>query len=268
MRRLDVGAFRDSLDRVVSADDRIIVVYSGIWTFGAMFATEPSHLPRMLLDAILDRWSDRTVVFPTYTYAYAQTRRYDPVRTAPETGVLATEFLFGYPSERSPSALNSYAVMGPEATRLGEMIGSTLWGEGSVMAYLEAVNARICCLGLPWERACAFFHRMEEANAVPYRYYKAFPGIWVDGEVERPWNETMYVRRLDVPMSFRWSVVSEALRVQGHIRSGSSEFILESALAREITRVGSGLLREDPYALLANGAEVRDWVDRHSSVAE
>jgi aminoglycoside 3-N-acetyltransferase len=266
--RLGVPEFERALARAIVPEDRVVVMFSGIWTFGPRFDAPPDELPRILLDAILRHLGPgRTLLLPTYTYAYTRTRRYDPATARPETGVLPTEFLFGHPSRRTPSAMNSYAVAGPDTAEVMGLRGASLWGAGSVMEWLEQRNARLCVLGLPWEKACAFLHRMEEVARVPYRYYKRFPGAWVEDGQERPWTERMYVRSLVTPARYRWETVSGALRAAGRIRSGSDGLLLESALAGDIAATGLELLAHDPYALLTNPGTVRDWV-RDGKAAE
>src|SRR5260221_10808745 len=92
--QVDLREFEQAMDRVVAPDDQIIVVFSGIWTFGARFNASPRELPGLLVKALLARCGpSRTLLLPTYTYGYARTRHYDPDNSPPETGVLATEFL-------------------------------------------------------------------------------------------------------------------------------------------------------------------------------
>lgn len=261
LARVNLTELEQGLDRAILPADQIILLYSGIWTLGARIDVPARELPRRLIDAILHVLGPaRTLVLPTYTYSYTRSRRYDPAATVPETGVLPIELLGRPKVIRTPSALNSYAAVGPDAEELATVRGATLWGAGSVMEWLERHNARICVLGLPWERACSFFHRTEELARVPYRYYKRFPGIWLEGGRERPWTETMYVRTLSRPSDFRWALVSDAVRASGRMRLGSRPLLLESALAKDVTAAGLALLEGDPYALLSNAADLREWV--------
>lgn len=253
--------FKNVLQEVILPSDRVVVVYSGIWTFGHLFEANPRTLPVLLLDTLLEFCGrERTLVFPTYTNSFARTRRYDLLNSMPETGVLSTTFLHRYGAARSLSAMNSFAAIGPAADTLARMKGETLWGKSSVKEYLENVNARIVMLGLPWSLACGFLHRMEEVAQVPYRYYKTFHGVRIDGGRESPWAETMYVRPLRCPIVFCWERVVDRMWARGLMLSGSPQFVLKSALAKDITSIGLQLLADNPYAVLVNEAEVREWV--------
>ena len=253
--------FKAALRKVILPSDQVVVVYSGIWTFGHLFDTDARTLPILLLDALLEVCGcERSLVFPTYTNSFARTRRYDPVISTPETGVLPTTFLRHYGGVRSLSAMNSFAAIGPKADTLARMKGETLWGKGSVKEYLEKINARIVMLGRPLSLACGYVHRMEEVALVPYRYHKTFHGLRIEGGNELPWAETMYVRPLGCPLVVRWERVADRMWAKGLMLSGSRQFILESALAKDITNTGLELFADNPYAVLVNEDEVRGWV--------
>lgn len=261
MNRITKEDFQNALAEVILPSDRIIVVYSGIWTFGHRFRVDRDNLPRLLLDVMLKFCGPkRTLALPTYTNYFARDRRYNPVNSKPETGILPETFLRQYQAARSLSAMNSFAAIGPKADKIAGMKGETLWGKGSVKEYLENVNARIVVIGLPWEIACGFFHRMEEVAKVPYRYFKTFHGIRVEDGQESFWSETMYVRPENCPTLFCWNRVSDQMRAKEQILSGTKGFVLESALAQDITNTGLEMLVDDPYVIVDNVEEVREWV--------
>lgn len=264
MARLTLDDFRDQFTDVLDPADSIVVVYSGIWTFGHLFDVPLRELPLELLQTMIDAVGpDRTLLLPAYTYAFTRTRVYSPAASKPETGVLPATMLDRVPAVRTRSALNSFLAIGPRADELARVRGETLWGAGSLKWYLQDQRARIVVLGLPWEIACGFLHRIEEQAEAPYRYHKTFHGAWEEAGQRTPYSETMYVRSLTCRPLFRWSLVDERLRSRGLVRGGTGEMHIESADASEIVSAGMEIVAEDPYALLANAAEVRAWVVNH-----
>ena len=164
MSRLTPSQFRGAFDAVIEPADEIVVVYSGIWTFGHQFGLPVRDLPRMLIDQMLESIGPRrTLLLPAYTYAFARTRVYVPETMVPETGILPQTCLVERPCVRTRSALNSFLAMGPKAKELAQVVGQTLWGEDSLAALFERALARIVVLGIPWKDACGFLHRIEEA---------------------------------------------------------------------------------------------------------
>lgn len=261
MARLTLDEFRGRFAGILAPADSIVVVYSGIWTFGHLFGLPLRDLPLQILQAMIDAVGpQRTLLLPAYTYAYTRTRLYSPTGSKPETGVLPATMLDRVPAVRTRSALNSFLAHGPRASELAAIRGETLWGEGSLKWYFQRQRARIVVLGLPWETACGFLHRIEEEAEAPYRYYKTFKGQWEERAAREPWSETMFVRSLTCRPVFRWSLVADALRSRGLVRTAPGEIELESADAADIVSTGVELVTGDPYALLANAADVRDWV--------
>jgi aminoglycoside N3'-acetyltransferase len=268
MSKLSLSQFKLAFRSVIDPADRIIVVYSGIWTFGHRLGVHPADLPRALLEAMLDVMSpSQTLLLPSYTYAYARTRRYSPGTAMPETGILPIAMLRELQPVRTASALNSFLAVGPESHSLAAIQGETIWGKGSLKAHFEERHARMVVLGLPWKDACGFLHRIEEVCNVPYRYHKTFYGNWVDADGERPWAETMFVRPLELLPVFRWAMVDELLRSRGRVRKADGEIHVESADAADLVQAGTEILADDKLALLTNAEEVNQWI-RHHKAAE
>lgn len=262
MSRLTLADFKLQFRNVIDPRDRLVVVYSGIWTFGHRFGMPISQIPQALIEAMLEELGPhQNLLLPSYTYAYAKVRRYSPQASAPETGVLPVAMLKIGKAIRSRNAFNSFLIVGPDAAELAEIRGETVWGEGGLKAYLQQQHARLVVLGLPWKDACGFLHRMEEACQVPYRYQKTFHGTWVDANGEEPWSETLFVRSIDLMPIFQWRIVDDLLRSRGLIQQGGGEIHIESADAAECINAGTELLMDDPYALIVNRDEVAGWVN-------
>jgi len=268
MARLTLPGFRSQFESVLDPADEIVVVYSGIWTFGHRFGLDPKVLPAALIETMLEAAGERrTLLFPAYTYAYSQTRHYSPKKTPPETGVLPATLFSRFHWTRTRSAFNSFFAAGPQAQRLAAISGPTIWGEGSLKAHFEHAGARMVVLGVPWKDACGFLHRIEEAGLVPWRYFKTFVGVWESDTGEQPWTESIYVRSCYVMPAFHWELPDQRVRAKGGIRTGSGEIHLESADAADLVDAGREILAEDPYQLIANADEVRHWV-RHGKARE
>lgn len=262
MKKYDIDGFRRWFAQVIDPADDCVVVYSGIWTFGHKFGIPVKEVPRLIVEQILEAVGpQRTLLFPAYTYSFARTRVYSPRELVPETGVLPQAVLENFPALRTPSALNSFLAMGPRAEEFSRIVGDTLWGDGSLKCALEKMNARMVTLGLPWKDSLGFLHRIEEAAAVPYRYFKTFHGHWQENNQSKPWAETMYVRSIEVVPEFEWAKVDRRLREKGRITTADAPVFIESAGAADIVATGLDLLADNPYSLLTNEMEVRAWVN-------
>lgn len=262
MTRLTVEDFKRQFRDVVAPTDRIVVVYSGIWTFGHRFDVPVSRIASVLVEAMLEELSgDQTLAIPAYTYNYTRTRRFSPATSKPETGILPVTVHREFAHVRSRSALNSFLCIGPQAGRFETVKGQTLWGEGSLKALFQAEHARMVVLGLPWKDACGFLHRIEEVCDVPYRYHKTFHGTWDDAGKASAWSETMFVRPLNLLPVFQWSLVDQLLRSRGGIRASKGEIFTESADAGDLVKTGQDILSDDKLALIVNRSDITQWID-------
>jgi aminoglycoside N3'-acetyltransferase len=264
MGRLQRSQFRRWFEEVLLPSDDLVVVYSGIWTFGNQFDMPVRDVPRMIIELMLEAVGpSRTLLLPSYTYNFTGTREYSPKKSIPETGVLPQVMWKEFSCKRTTSALNSFLAIGPKDNLLTEISGETLWGNGSLKEYFERSHARMVTLGLPWKDSLGFLHRIEEAALVPYRYHKTFHGHWLYEDGLRPWTETMFVRSTEVMPIFDWSSVDRLMRNRSQIISTDGPIFIESADATEIVKAGLEIIKDDAYGLLVNPREVRQWVENH-----
>jgi len=262
--RLAEEDFRRTFASVIAPTDRAIVIFSGLWTFAHQFGWSVKKTPLRLLDLIEEVvGAERTLIFPTFTFlSFARSRTFDLVRSPSEVGVLSRVATgrAGYVRTRRP--MNSYAVKGPLAADVAALPCTTAWGDAGVMGWMQANDVRFIVLGIPWADGCSIVHRPEEMERVPYRYFKRFKGRLLDdgaplGECE----EVMYVRSLTVSPEFDFTPGTRALERRGRLRSGDNPLIpVASATATDIVAIVSELLRDDPYAFIANRDAVAAWV--------
>lgn len=262
MSALTERDFRRALEAVIPPQDDVVVIYSGIWTFGHRFAWDTTELPDRLLDIIDDVVGpDRTLLYPTFTSDFVQTRRYDLVRSTP-IGVIPERVIHRPGVRRTRQPLHSFAVRGPRAKEVLALPCTTSWGDDGILGWMGEVNARLCPLGLPWHEACSFFHRVEKVLQVPYRYYKRFAGVLLDdGREIGACEEVKYSWSLRVRPRWDYTIVRPRLTKAKAILSGGNPLIpLESANAKSILAACIELLSENLYAYVVNVDEVKDWV--------
>ena len=66
MARLTLADFRRQFESVLDPADRIVVVYSGIWTFGHRFGLDLNTLPAALIETMLEAVGpNRTLLLQT-----------------------------------------------------------------------------------------------------------------------------------------------------------------------------------------------------------
>ncbi len=262
---LTASDFQKALEQVILPDDEVVVIYSGIWTFGHLFGWEVRDIADRLLDIIEEFiGDDRTLLFPSFCASnFIKTRKFDLVRSRPvESGIIPTRAICrtGYLRTRKP--IHSYLVKGPKANEVLSLPSTTSWGDDGILGWMGKVNARICPLGLPWHQACSYFHRIEETTEVPYRYYKRFAGVLLeDGKNVGSCEEVKYSYSLKVRPHFDHTIVYPQLKKANAVLSGGNPYIpLESAKAINIDEVCEELFSANPYAFVTNSEGVKNWV--------
>ena len=256
---------KSQLRKVVTPDDEVVVIFSGIWMFGSLLGKTVREVPDYLISTILESLGpERTVIFPSYTYGYGSTRKFDLITSKPETGVLPARALLRPEFVRTSSPLNSYLISGPRTQEALGITDTSLWGDESVMGWFDKVSARICVLGEPWHQACTHYHRAEDILQVPYRYYKKFPGsISKNGIYFSDCAPTMFVRPMGCEMVRDYTGPAKIMKQRNMILSGDNpSFPIESALAPNIVKACTDLLSDDIYAYVSNKNQLMEWVGR------
>lgn len=256
--------FQGEFSALLGDDTEVVVLHSGLWTFGHQFGVDarevPAHLLRLLLEVL---GCERTIIIPSYSFSFCSTREYDLHRTLPETGVLATTALSSEHAVRTKQPVYSNIVFGPRAAELGSLVAQTAWGLGSAMAWFEKINATYLVLGVPWHRSASIIHAAEEQVRVPYRYLKTFRGrMKCEGTDCGAIAETFFVRSMQVPPDLDYGPATLAIReAESYRRSASHKIPMEAATARDIVCQARMLLDADPYVFVRNRSEVTEWVE-------
>lgn len=254
-----------ALKETIFPEDKIILLYSGIWTFGQYLNCNLTEIPDILLDIIEDfSGRDRTIIMPGYCASdFVKTRKYDSVNSKPkESGIIPERAMSRPGYSRTKQPMHSYIVKGPETENILNLKGTTSWGEDSIFELLSKKNAKVCALGLPLHKACSYFHRIEEKLKVPYRYFKRFAGtLYEDNKEIGPCQEVKYSYSLHIPFEYDFSIVAEQLNKYKYILSGSNPLIpLKTTTTREIDEVSQNIFSDDIYAIVINRQETMDWV--------
>ena len=177
---IDEDVFLQSLDEVIDDEDDIIVLYSGIWTFinKINFSIKKKiDIPSKILDLIEFKiGQNKTLIMPSFSGEQFNKNKIFDIDTAIDknNGLLSIAAL-KRKYYRTPNPIHSYLIYGKKHDIQKYKFFSS-WGKKSILEYFSKKNVRICNLGLPWNKGCAYLHRFEEKYNVPWRYQKKFEG--------------------------------------------------------------------------------------------
>jgi len=257
-----------AIDASLDGSEELVVIHSSLPHLNPPAAALSRWELMNAIRDLLDRGI--TLALPTFTFSFCANSRYS-YRTSPsETGLLGQWALGMTGFRRTYHPIYSFAVSGPLTSRLLSLESSTTFSEDSVFGFCDEINARVIMLGCGWEY-CTQFHRCEEYNQVPYRYYKDFngQGDLGDGRGNRDIRARMFVRDLDLDPVNEWSPL-----IAGIGRSASMRRVplwsgwVESVRCADIVSYGNQLLKDDPWTFVKDGRQKRLQQRNHRKAIE
>lgn len=161
---------------VQQGDD--VFVHSNLGFFGLLRGCKNAEeLAKAFLQAFIKTVGEEgTVVIPTYSYSFCHGELYDPYKTGTTCGMLSEYMIRHYPEYRSWDPNFSIAVQGKHreeylTCNIHEAFGRDCFWE----RFLEN-KGKVLCLNV--DAGSTFIHYIERRNNVPYRFNKAFNGIY------------------------------------------------------------------------------------------
>lgn len=256
--------FRNALQRIGLANERVVVITSDISAFGELEcgASNEEFQLEAYLQCIREVMSgEPTLVVPTFTYVRSGSDSpYIHESSPSETGVL-TEHLRTRPdSIRSVHPVFSFAAIGPGKGRICANVSPHSYGWNSPAHRLVKEDAFVLCLGRSPHRGSFFIHMAEIFAGVSYRYTKELSiPVWLDGEeITRSFYH--FVKYAEADIEWDTNRLVERLEAQGLLRY---EPIGRGGMwgyrAKDMFDTTMRLLMRNMYALLGHKPEHAPW---------
>lgn len=262
MNKFDYLKLRQIFSQVFPDDERPIVIQSGLWSLIKNLDCKKQDAKKYLLEFILEYFDNRTILMPSFTPNFPVTKKFDIYLSRPSTGLLPTYAIKEKIMTRTLQPMTSFIVRGKDEKEVHKIKCKTVWGEESILGWLEKKNAIWCTLGLPWSIGCAFFHRAEEIMKVPYRYFKKYNGkLYNNGKFLGNISETKYSYSKIVKPIFNFESWPKYLYKTNKVNiSNSKNFHIETASTKIIVNAALNFFSTDIYAFVKNKKEVSEWV--------
>lgn len=197
-----------------------------------------------------------TVVVPAFSFEFAKTGQYDPASTPSQGMGVFSEFVRQQSAaRRSLHPMQSVAALGAAAETLAGRDTASAFDDGSAFDHMLQADFKLLLLGVDIQ-AASMVHYSEQRAAVPYRYWKEFPGqVHVAGEWQ-PRSYRMFVRDMDLNPQLRLAPIQAALQASAdwhtvQLNHGS----LSACRLQDFVTATDALLRVDPWALVSNRPE-------------
>jgi aminoglycoside 3-N-acetyltransferase len=197
-KSITYGDILDSL-LAVDADQCDVLLLHTAMKFGTMAkGLKRTELCRIMYD-IICQLGVKTLIFPTFTFSFANKEDYDVCHSRSYMGILNEYVRKREDSIRSMDPLLSVCVIG-ENKSLAESSGDSSMGKGSFYDRLHNTdNVRIAFLGADELICNTHLHYVEECVNVPYRYHLSMTGNIIDPDGNaRKVTQKLFVTYRDV----------------------------------------------------------------------
>jgi aminoglycoside 3-N-acetyltransferase len=176
MHKCDIFSLEQSLIDLKIPKYSTIIIHSSLFKFG-IIQGGVSSIYNMLKRVFDETY---TLLMPTYTFSYSESREWSCLYSKSETGVLSEYMRKAAPSNRSINPFHSVCLDGPNKEFLLNAYSDSSFGKNSVYEKLYKLGAYNLSLGSEFIGGATFCHYAEEELQVPYRFYKYFPGNVAD----------------------------------------------------------------------------------------
>ena len=192
----------------------IVMIHSSLLKFGII-----ENGIEGLLGCIQESLAgNSTIVMPSFTLGFAESRHWRAKKTKSEMGALTEYFRKQDGTIRTIHPFHSVVAYGAHAKDFAACNSLSSFGSRSPFEKLLELDAYNLSLGTEFIGGATFLHHTEEVCKVPYRYYKEFPGKVFDMD-EKKVNKVfkMFVRKITKKFEFinNWDKVFNDLCKEG-----------------------------------------------------
>lgn len=251
-----------SLNQVIKQKDEVIVLYSDISKLLCKFEYNNNLIAEILnlIESFITK--NRTLILPSFSAnIFLRTGKFDLKSSIDNIGVLPKEALKrNY--FRTPQPLHSYLVFGKKVNQIKNLSFKTSWGKGSILDFMSKNNARICTIGLPWNRGCAYLHKFEEDYQVPWRYFKKYEGkMYFKKKFISKCKEVKYsLPKIKGELYNYYPFIKEIKKSKSFCKNNNKEFKIESVKTSCIDKIAKKIYLKDPWCIITKKNKLIKWI--------
>ena len=155
--------------------------------------------PAEILESFLEAVGPNgTLVFPTFNFDFTFGAQFDLDRSPSHMGVLGETARQDPRSFRTAHPVYSFAVIGAAQNSFRGKKNISAWGADSPFATVHDLGGKIAILDVPDRHSMTFFHYVEEACQVSFRYHKYFEGEYIQSNQDSETSKySIFVRDVE-----------------------------------------------------------------------
>ena len=259
---------RESFNKVILKQDKVIILYSGVWSFIHKLGFK-KNIAKKILNIVESVVTEkRTLILPSFSAdSFIKTKIFNLKKTIDKkNGIISNEALKrNY--YRTPQPLHSYLVFGKKKNEIKKLKLQTSWGATSLLGWLSKNNARICVLGIPWNKGCSYLHRFEELYQVPWRYFKNYNGYIVENNKKKLCVERKYSSPENGLLKYDFNPFVNYLKLHQIFLSAKTNFFLESTTTNQIDRLSKKFYKKNNFwEIVKNKKKIKNWIKSRDNI--
>lgn len=263
---IDEKKFELILDEIIDKNDKVIVLYSGIWTFVNKLKFKDKkikNIPKNILTLLEKKITkNKTLFIPAFTGKTYSKKKFIQIDKDldKDNGVIAFEALKrNYYRTHQP--IHSYFVFG-NLKEIKNYKFKSSWGDKSILQYFSKKNARICNMGLPWNKGCAYLHRFEELYNVPWRFKKKFKAkFYKNKKFIGDFSEIKYCSSQFQKLNYDFKPFVKFIKKSKSFKKTKyNDIKIESIKASCLDKIGKKIFNKNPWVIIKNKKKTIHWI--------
>jgi aminoglycoside 3-N-acetyltransferase len=202
-----MGGAGDIVDRLAEAWQRagvepgdMLLLHSSAKRLMRRIAKEGGNpSPELIIESFLAALGPGgTLLLPLFNFDFTSGAVFDIRRTPSQMGAISEAGRRWPGAVRTGHPIYSFAAIGAASASFAGLENFSGYGADSPFGMLHRAGGKIAVLDLPDNNSMTFYHYVEEACSVPYRYHKRFTGPYVDSSGEQALRTFgLYVRDIE-----------------------------------------------------------------------
>ena len=271
-KKIDELVFLQAIKTLIRPEAKVVLLYSGIWSFANNLDFKNKNIIKTMLK-ILEKFitSKRTLILPSFSDKFVIKNKYFKLNSSIDNiGVIPKEALKSKKYYRTPQPLHSYLVLGKGIAKIKKLKLKTSWGKTSIFDFISKSNARICNLGLNWNRGCSYLHRYEELTNVPWRYFKKFKfKMYRNNKFIGFCEEVKFCAPDKGLLKYDYKKFIPLIEKQKtFLKFNSNLFKFESVKAKDLDKISKNFFKNRPFDIVINKKKIKSWIkyDKKSEI--
>tara|TARA_B100000989_G_C19428130_1_gene421744 strand:+ start:48 stop:860 length:813 start_codon:yes stop_codon:yes gene_type:complete len=261
-KKINEESIKSAFEKVILKKDKVIILYSGVWSFinKLEFKNDIGKKILQIVESVVTK--ERTLIIPSFSAEnFIKSKKFNIKKTIDrKNGIIANAALKAN-YYRTPQPLHSYLVFGKKVREVKKLKLLTSWGPTSILGWLSRNNARICVLGIPWNKGCSYLHRFEELYKVPWRYFKTYNGLLIKNNQKKYCFEKKYSSPKNGILRYDFNPFVKFLKTKNIFIKGKSDFFLESTTTNQIDNFSKIFYKKNKFwEIIKNKNEVKNWI--------